>query len=141
MAFSLHNSSITGCTQPMSDINVTPFVDVMLVLLVIFMITAPMMVQGPQVALPKEQASSIDSADKKLMVTVNKNKEIFIGDVRVGLEEFQEKLKANALLQREKEILFNADKSVDYGFVVKIMAIAKSAGASSIAMITEPNDG
>lgn len=124
--------------QPMSEINVTPFVDVMLVLLVIFMVTAPMMVQGLDVALPQVETQTIKGANEKITLTLMKNKRVFIGESEVGIEKLGVLLAANEKLKKDKEILLHADSSLPYGFIVKVMAMAKKGGAENIGMITDP---
>lgn len=124
--------------QPMSEINVTPFVDVMLVLLVIFMVTAPMMVQGLDVSLPKAEAQPVKGADEKITITLMKNKRVYIGDTEVAIDRLGDLLAANEKLKKDKEILLHADASLPYGFIIKIMALAKKGGAQNIGMITDP---
>jgi len=137
MAFSLNNGS-NGHFKPMSDINVTPFVDVMLVLLVMFMVTAPMMMTGLDVDLPQASSKPIDNADDKLVLFLKSNQKIFLGETQVSLERLPELLKTNEKLKTDKEILLEADKSLSYGFVAKIMGMIKDAGIANIGMVTEP---
>ena len=124
----------------MSDINVTPFVDVMLVLLIIFMVTAPMMMEGVEVNLPKTTTKSIKTREDPLILTVNKKREIFIENHRITLEELETKVKKIFKYRREKEILLKADREVPYGFVIKVIAGVKKAGIDKLGMITEPID-
>ena len=122
----------------MSDINVTPFVDVMLVLLIIFMVTAPMMVQGVDVDLPEATTEPLSSETEHLLVTLNDRHEIFINDVQVGLDFFRNKL-AKILENREdREVYLRADKNIAYGMVVRVMAEMKGAGVEALGMVTEP---
>ena len=124
----------------MSDINVTPFVDVMLVLLIIFMVTAPMMMQGVEVNLPQTTTRSIKTQEDPLILTVNKKREIFIEDSRIDLEELETKVKGIFRYRREKEVLLKADREIPYGFVVKIIAGVKRAGIDKLGVVTEPLD-
>ena len=124
-----------------SDINVTPLVDVMLVLLIIFMVTAPLITQGVPVALPKTKAQPLPGDDQKLVLTLTKEKQIYIGtnaDNAIKLEELGEKLKANARVQETKELFLHADRHLEYGYVIDIMAIAKNAGVENLGMVTDP---
>ena len=124
----------------MSEINVTPLVDVMLVLLIIFMVAAPMMMQGVDVNLPKTTAKNIKTMDEPLMLTVNKKKEIFLENHPVKLDRLEFKIKKIFENRREKEVLLRADKDVPYGFVIDVMARVKNAGISKLGMVTEPLD-
>lgn len=123
--------------QSISDINVTPFVDVMLVLLVIFMVTAPMMVEGLEVSLPNAKGQEVGKVEEKITVTVRSNKEVYLGTVKIPLNELAEKLAVNDKLKRDKEILLHADKNLPYGLIVEVMAALRKGGAESIGMITD----
>lgn len=122
----------------MSDINVTPFVDVMLVLLIIFMVTAPMMMQGVDVNLPQTTTSNIKTEEDPLIITVNKKGEIFLENTRVSLEDLEKKVKSIFKYRRKKEILLRADREIPYGLVIKVMAGVKRAGINKLGMVTEP---
>jgi biopolymer transport protein TolR len=124
----------------LSDINVTPFVDVMLVLLIIFMVTAPMMMQGVEVNLPETTARHIKTKDEPLILTVTKKKEIFLENHRFELKDLEEKVKKIFENRRDKEILLRADKDISYGFVMKVIAGIKRAGIDKLGMVTEPQD-
>ena len=123
-----------------SEIIVTPMVDVMLVLLIIFMVAAPMMVQGLKVELPQAKTESVGDEKETLILTAMKNKKLFLGEEEIKLEKLKELLKHNAKLQQDKnkEIFLHADQSLEYGFIVKVMAEAKAGGAVNIGMITDP---
>jgi len=121
-----------------SDINITPLVDVMLVLLVIFMVTAPMMMHGVKVDLPRTESKSIKTEKDPLVLSITKKKDIFIEDYKVELGALKEKLKKIFANREEKEIFLQADKEVSYGFVIKVMAQVKEAGIIKVGMITEP---
>jgi biopolymer transport protein TolR len=122
----------------MSDINVTPFVDVMLVLLIIFMVTAPMMMQGLDVALPEVTAKPLETETQPLIVTVNQENQIFINDFEVGFDFFKEKLQMVLDQRADRAVYFKADRSIPYGVVVQVMAEIKAAGAQKVGMVTEP---
>ena len=124
----------------MSDINVTPLVDVMLVLLIIFMVTAPMMMQGVDVNLPQTTTRHIKTQEDPLILTVNSKKEIFIENHRISLEDLETKVRKIFENRRDKEILLRADKDLPYGFVIKVIAGVKKAGIDKLGMVTEPLD-
>ena len=124
----------------MSDINVTPFVDVMLVLLIIFMVTAPMMMQGVEVNLPKTTTKHIKTREDPLILTVNKKREISIENYQIKLEDLESKLQKILKYRRDKEVLLKADRELPYGFVMKVIAGVKRAGIEKLGMITEPLD-
>ena len=124
----------------MSEINVTPLVDVMLVLLIIFMVTAPMLMQGVEVNLPKTTTKNIKTKEEPLMLTVNKEKEIFIEKHRITLDNLEIKIQKIFQNRRDKAILLRADKEVPYGFVIKVIAKVKQAGIDKLGMVTEPLD-
>jgi biopolymer transport protein TolR len=122
----------------MSEINVTPFVDVMLVLLIIFMVTVPMMTQGVQVNLPKTTTKYMKTSDEPLMLTINKNKEVYIEDLLVQLPDLEMKIFKILENQREKEVLLRADETLPYGYVMDVIARVKKAGIDKLGMVTEP---
>jgi biopolymer transport protein TolR len=122
----------------MSEINVTPMVDVMLVLLIIFMVTAPLIQQGVKVNLPQAKAAPVEASDKKLVLSVDARRRVFLGEAEVRLAEVEEKLKANAKAQADKEIYLHADRTLPYGVVVEVMAAVQRAGITNMGMITDP---
>jgi biopolymer transport protein TolR len=122
----------------MSEINVTPMVDVMLVLLIIFMVTTPLIQQGVKVNLPETKAAPVEASDKKLVVSIDKTKHVFIGEAEIQLAELEEKLKTNAKAQQDKELYLHADRDLPYGVVVDVMAAAQRAGVTNVGMITDP---
>jgi biopolymer transport protein TolR len=123
----------------MSEINVTPLVDVMLVLLIIFMITAPLMQQGIEVALPQTSTQPLDSKEerKPIIVTITKDQVIKIGQVIIPLAQFEDKLKHNEKIRREKEVYLEADRTLCYGLIVDVMARMKRAGIEEVGLMTE----
>ena len=124
----------------MSDLNVTPLVDVMLVILIIFMVTAPMLIQGVEVNLPQTTTRHIKTREDPLILTINRKKEIFLEKHRIELNGLEQKIKKIFENRREKEILLKADKDVPYGFVIKVIAGVKQAGIDKLGMVTEPLD-
>lgn len=128
----------TNTDRLMSDINIVPFVDVMMVLLVIFMVTAPMMTQGVDVDLPEATAMPMETQKENLVVTIDKAQQIHINDFAVEADFLRDKL-ANILENRpDREVYFRADKEVPYGIVAKVMAEIKAAGVEKLGMVTIP---
>ncbi len=132
-------SGNSGGRTTLSEINVTPMVDVMLVLLIIFMVTAPLIQQGVKVNLPDAKAQPVDGSEKKIVISVDASSHVYIGDVEVPLGELEEKLKTNAKAQAEKEVYLHADRALQYGVVVEVMAAAQRAGITNVGMITDPS--
>lgn len=124
--------------QPMAEINVTPLVDVMLVLLIIFMVTAPMMVQGLDVNLPETTAKAIQQDDKPLIVSIKKDGKIGIDRIQGDRSLLRQELAKLFKNDPGKTILLKADKKVEYGLVVQIMADIKDAGFDKVGMVTIP---
>ncbi len=124
--------------QLMSDINVTPFVDVMLVLLIIFMVTAPMMTQGVDVSLPKTTSEPLSSEEDHIVVTIDSNNRIYINDYHVTLDFLKEKLRKIFQGRSDREVYLRADKGIPYGVVVRVMSEIKGAGIERLGMVTEP---
>jgi len=129
-----------GEDEMMSEINVTPMVDVMLVLLIIFMITAPMMNTGVDIDLPAITAQNIEDPEGKLVMSIAANRSIKLGGSDVKWIELEAKLKTNERVQRESQIYIEADKDLPYAVVITAMAIAKNANVSKVMMLTEPTD-
>ncbi len=124
--------------RAMADINVTPLVDVMLVLLVIFMVTAPMMQQGVQVNLPKADTKAMTQAEETVVVTVEKSGRTFINKDEVPPAELRSRLTSLFAAREKKEVFLKADSGVPYGEVVRAMADIKGAGIERLGMVTEP---
>ena len=131
-------SSGGGGKAPLGEINVTPLVDVMLVLLIIFMVSAPMMNTGVDVDLPAAQAPQVQIDEEKLLLTVSRDQKVYLGRDEVAYDKLEATLLANERMQREKELYVQADATVPYGFVVKVIAIVKKAGISKLGLVTDP---
>jgi len=127
--------------KPMSNINVTPLVDVMLVLLIVFMITAPMLTVGVQVDLPQTKANQLNSDADPLIITMNKNREIFIQDTVVSTEDLIPRLKAISKVNSNTRIFVRGDNLLQYGEVIGIMGKIQSAGYEKVALVAKlPDD-
>ena len=125
----------------MSNINVTPLVDVMLVLLIVFMITAPMLTVGVQVDLPQTNTNQLNSDADPLIITMNKNREIFIQDAVVSLEDLIPRLKAISKVNSKTRIFVRGDNLLSYGEVIGIMGKIQSAGYEKVALVAKlPDD-
>ncbi len=122
----------------MSEINVTPMVDVMLVLLIIFMVTAPLIQQGVKVNLPQAKAAPVEAREKKIVLSIDRGRHLFIGEAEVPIAQLEEKLKTNAKAQADKEVYLTADTDLNYGTVIEVMAAAQRAGITNVGMITDP---
>jgi len=128
----------TNSKRSFSEINVTPLVDVMLVLLIIFMVTAPMLQQGIKVNLPQAKARSLKSEEQKIMITITRDEKIYINKNPYTIDELGKTLKAIEAYNKNKQVFLKADKDVPYGFVVRVMSEIKSAGIQELGMVTEP---
>ena len=121
-----------------SQINVTPLVDVMLVLLVIFMVTAPILQQGVNIDLPQVVAGPLEGKDEQLVVSVTREGKVQLNDSPLKVEELQKKLTAILQARPDREVYLRADKNVTYGKVVEVMAAVRNAGVRKLGMVTEP---
>jgi biopolymer transport protein TolR len=121
----------------LAEINVTPLVDVVLVLLIIFMVTAPMLQMGIDVNLPRVKSKSIDVTEEKLVLTINGAKEIFINKNKIPVTGLSAKLENIFASRIDREVFMRADKNVPYGFVVEVMSEVRKAGVDRLGMITE----
>ncbi len=130
----------SGSDQFMSEINVTPFVDVMLVLLIIFMVTAPMMVQGVDVDLPKATSKALKGNEERLIISIDDDRQVFINEQVVSVEFLTQKLGAILENLDSKNVYLRADKNVPYGIVVNVISKIKKAGVDSLGMITLPEN-
>jgi biopolymer transport protein TolR len=125
-------------SKVLADINVTPLVDVVLVLLIIFMVTAPMLQMGIDVNLPRVKSKSIDVTEEKLILTINSGKEIYINKNKTSITDLGAKLENIFANRIDREVFMRADKNVPYGFVVEVMSEVRKAGVDRLGMITEP---
>lgn len=126
-------------TRPMSEINVTPLVDVMLVLLVIFMITAPLMTTGVQVDLPKASMAEMATTEQPVAITVNKAGKIFLGEREVTLEELVAQMRATARNNPEARVFVRGDQALAYGQVMTVIAAVHNAGLQRVALLAQPS--
>ena len=134
MSFQLKRSS----KEPMSEINVTPFVDVMLVLLIIFMVTAPLLTVGVQVDLPESAADSLPDDQEPLTLSINSKGEVFIQEHQVGFEKIIPKILAISNNRTDTRIYVWGDRTINYGRVLEVMGRLSGAGFSKVALISEP---
>ena len=135
MAFKLRRSA----KEPISEINVTPFVDVMLVLLIIFMVTAPLLTVGVQVDLPETSADTLPEETEPLTLTINAKGEIFIQETKVEYEKIIAKIMAVSNNRTDTRIFVRGDKNINYGRVLEIMGMLSGSGFTKVALISEPN--
>ena len=135
MGFKLKSSK----NDPMSEINVTPFVDVMLVLLIIFMVTAPLLTVGVQVDLPETSADTLPEENEPLTLTINSKGEIFIQETKVEFNNLIVKILAVPNNRTDTRIYVRGDKAINYGRVLEIMGMLSGSGFTKVALISEPN--
>jgi biopolymer transport protein TolR len=134
----MSSSGRAGDRRVMSDINVTPLVDVMLVLLIIFMVTAPMLTPGVDVNLPQASSKALRSDEERLIITVDANSRVFVGKQPVEFNRLGGALKEIVSRRTDRQVYFRADRSVPYGFVVKVIAEVRNSGIEKLGMVTEP---
>jgi len=134
MAFKLRRSA----KEPISEINVTPFVDVMLVLLIIFMVTAPLLTVGVQVDLPETSADTLPDDMEPLTLTINAKGEIFIQETKIEYEKIIAKIMAVSNNRKDTRIFVRGDKTINYGRVLEIMGMLSGSGFTKVALISEP---
>lgn len=136
MAFDNSEESESGS---ISQINVTPLVDVMLVLLVIFMVAAPILQQGVEVELPQETIDAIEGDGEQLVVTVDKDGSVYIGSkTKIKIDGLSEKIKAIVSLREDKRVFIRADQRANYGAVMAVVSRIKNAGIDKVGLIAEP---
>ncbi|MBL3284814.1 Tol-Pal system protein TolR [Rickettsiales endosymbiont of Paramecium tredecaurelia] len=141
MIVNLHNTGRGRSRGALfTDINITPLVDVMLVLLIVFMITAPMLVSGVAVNLPTAQSNSLNSQEDPLVITVDKNGVIFLFNTSVPLDQLTPKLIAITKANKDTKIFVRGDADVSYGQVVRLMSHINKAGFSKVALVTKSAD-
>lgn len=121
-----------------SNINVTPLVDVMLVLLVIFMVTAPILQQGVNINLPKVRAAALTGEEQQLVVAVNRAGQVYLNDTPTTVSELGPKLQAILKIRPDRQVFLRADQGVRYGEVMRVIATVKGAGVERLGMVTEP---
>lgn len=126
--------------QLMSEINITPFVDVMLVLLVVFMVTAPMMISGINVDLPKVASSPLSGSDEPLTITVTNKETIHIQDIAIESKDLVKKLEAITKAKKDSRILVRGDNNVNYGVIMSVVGSINEAGYSHISLVTQIED-
>lgn len=120
-----------------AQINVVPLVDVMLVLLVIFMVTAPILQQGVSVDLPQVKAGALSGEEEQLVVTIDKKGGVYLNDSPIAMEELSAKLEAISRLRPDKQVFLRADRTIPYGEVIRVMAAVRGAGIQGLGMVTE----
>lgn len=126
--------------RPVSAINVTPMVDVMLVLLIVFMVTAPLLTVGVPINLPKVESQSLDAQREPLEITLNENNELFIGDEMVIFDELISKVRAVAGNNSDIRIFLRADTNINYGEVMQVLGALNTSGFLKIALVTKKPD-
>lgn len=126
-----------GRYRPMAEINVTPFVDVMLVLLIVFMVTAPLLTAGVPVDLPKAKAQNLPQDAKPLEIAIDQNGAIFIADTAIEFEQLVPRLEAIAGVRRDTRIYVRADQALDYGAVMRVVGAINASGFKKVALLTE----
>jgi biopolymer transport protein TolR len=127
-----------GNRRLLAEINVTPFVDVMLVLLIIFMVTAPMMMQGVDVNLPRTTSQAIPSEEERLVITITTKREIYLNEYKISLDSLQGKLRSIFQNRPDRAVFLRADQTLPYGFVMEVMAAIRRSGVKRLWMVTEP---
>ncbi|MFN9066287.1 MAG: ExbD/TolR family protein [Bdellovibrionales bacterium] len=136
----MNTSTQRSSKAVLSEINVTPLVDVMLVLLIMFMVTTPLMQQGIEVDVPKTSASGVEMTDEPFLIVIHKDRRIEAGKAKLELNTMREKLRAIFKTRKNKQVYIQADRQVDYGVVAEAMAEIRSAGITNIGLITLPKD-
>jgi biopolymer transport protein TolR len=136
MAFDQGSGS--GGGDAISQINVTPLVDVMLVLLIIFMVTAPILQQGVTIDLPKVQSGPLSGEEEQLVVNVTRTGQVLLNDTPMSLDQLTDKLRAIAAARPDRQLYVRADQAVPYGEVMRTMSAVRAAGLTRVGLVTEP---
>lgn len=134
------NGSSSKTRATLSEINVTPLVDVMLVLLIMFMVTTPLMQQGIEVDLPKTSSSGVDLNDEPFLLVIDAAQKMTAGKQNIAMNDLRTKVKAIFENRKNKQVYIQADRKVDYGFVAEAMGEIRAAGVYNISLITVPKD-
>lgn len=134
------NSRRRSNTGTMSDINVTPLVDVMLVLLIVFMVAAPLMTTGVPIELPKTQAKQLATPSEPLTISVQADRKVFIDKTEIALSDLAAKLQALAKNGTDEQLMVRGDTNVPYGAIMEVMGVLNSAGFSKVSLVTTPAD-
>lgn len=134
------NGSSSKTRATLSEINVTPLVDVMLVLLIMFMVTTPLMQQGIEVDLPKTSSSGVDLNDEPFLLVIDAGQKMTAGKQNISMNDLRTKVKAIFENRKNKQVYIQADRKVDYGFVAEAMGEIRAAGVYNISLITVPKD-
>lgn len=136
----MSNGGSSKSRATLSEINVTPLVDVMLVLLIMFMVTTPLMQQGIEVDLPKTSSSGVELNDEPFVLVIDARQKMTAGKQPIAIEDLRSKIKAIFQNRKNKQVYIQADRKVDYGFVAEAMAEVRAAGVYNIGLITLPKD-
>lgn len=136
----LSNTTTRNSKAVLSEINVTPLVDVMLVLLIMFMVTTPLMQQGIEVDVPKTSSTGVEMSDEPFLIVIHRDRRIEAGKANLSLDSMREKLRAVFKNRKNKQVYIQADRRVDYGVVAEAMAEIRAAGITNIGLITLPKD-
>ncbi len=124
----------------LSEINITPLVDVMLVLLIMFMVTTPLMQQGIEVDLPKTSSSGVEVKEEPFVLVIGSDQKMTIAKQKIAMKDLKTKIKAIFEHKKDKQVYIQADRKVDYGFVAEAMAEVRAAGVYNIGLVTQPKD-
>ena len=130
------STSDEGSDAPLSEINVTPLVDVMLVLLIVFMVAAPLLTTGVEVELPSAEAARLETDDAPVILSVQRDERVFLGDEEIAVDALEAWLREREL----EEVLVQADTAVPYGAVVRVLAVVRRAGIGRMGLVTDPVD-
>jgi len=130
-----------GRHAPMSEINVTPMVDVMLVLLIIFMVAAPLLQVGVPIELPQAKGKQLEAKNEPLAVSIKQNGDVFLGETPIKLEDMADKLKAIAKNGYDEPIFVRGDKGVTYGIIMRVMSRISAGGFKKVSLVTDVEEG